>query len=267
MLTGGLLAYVGYALQPFVDAGRVPTTFPVIAADDITQRKPAKWIVRTGWTTSQPMHPFGEWVVEEHQVQARGHHRHGLRLRLGDGGRLPAQLRGERRADRAEALDAAQHQRLQPVPGPDPPRYRRGAGALRRAPGAAVHEAVPGGGAQGQAAAAGRRHHHRRVGAAADGRRGHRRDHPAPLLGSDRHAAEQEVRRGVRGQGGQDLVLLLGGDLHGHALDRGGHQGGRRQGRGPGRAAEPRFEKSRSRTPRAGRSRWTQWTTRCRTSM
>jgi branched-chain amino acid transport system substrate-binding protein len=63
VLTGGLLASTGYALQPFVDAGRVPTTFPVIAADDLTQRKPAKWIVRTGWTTSQPLHPFGEWVA------------------------------------------------------------------------------------------------------------------------------------------------------------------------------------------------------------
>ncbi|HVC65135.1 MAG TPA: ABC transporter substrate-binding protein, partial [Candidatus Dormibacteraeota bacterium] len=64
VLTGGLLASTGYALQPFVDAARVPTTFPVIAADDLTQRKPAKWIVRTGWTTSQPMHPFGEWVAK-----------------------------------------------------------------------------------------------------------------------------------------------------------------------------------------------------------
>src|SRR5213083_166251 len=64
LLTGGLLANVGYALQPYVDGQRIPTTFPVIAADDITQRKPAKWIVRTGWTTSQPMHPFAEWVIK-----------------------------------------------------------------------------------------------------------------------------------------------------------------------------------------------------------
>ena len=64
ILTGGLLASTGYALQPFVDGQRVPATFPVIAADDLTQRKPAKWIVRTGWTTSQPMHPFGEWVAK-----------------------------------------------------------------------------------------------------------------------------------------------------------------------------------------------------------
>jgi branched-chain amino acid transport system substrate-binding protein len=63
VLTGGLLASTGYALQPFVDGQRVPTTFPVIAADDLTQRKSARWIVRTGWTTSQPMHPFGDWVA------------------------------------------------------------------------------------------------------------------------------------------------------------------------------------------------------------
>src|SRR5439155_923082 len=31
---------------------------------DLTQRKPARWVVRTGWTSSQPSHPFGEWVVK-----------------------------------------------------------------------------------------------------------------------------------------------------------------------------------------------------------
>ncbi|MBM4438961.1 MAG: ABC transporter substrate-binding protein [Candidatus Rokubacteria bacterium] len=64
VLTGGLLANVGYALQPYIDGQRVPATYPVMAADDITQRKPAKYIVRTGWATSQPMHPFAEWVAK-----------------------------------------------------------------------------------------------------------------------------------------------------------------------------------------------------------
>ena len=64
VVTGGLLANVGYALQPYIDGQRVPATYPVMAADDITQRKPAKYIVRTGWATSQPMHPFAEWVVK-----------------------------------------------------------------------------------------------------------------------------------------------------------------------------------------------------------
>jgi branched-chain amino acid transport system substrate-binding protein len=64
LLTGGQLANVGYALQPFIDGSGIPATYPVIAADDITQRKPAKWIVRTGWSTSQPMHPFAEWAIK-----------------------------------------------------------------------------------------------------------------------------------------------------------------------------------------------------------
>ncbi len=64
VLTGGLLANVGYALQPYIDGQKIPATYPVIAGDDVTQRKPARWIVRTGWSTSQPMHPFAEWVLK-----------------------------------------------------------------------------------------------------------------------------------------------------------------------------------------------------------
>jgi len=62
ILAGGLFAHVGYALAPLVDEYKVPMLYPVMAADDLTQRKPAKWVVRTGWTSSQPSHPFGEWV-------------------------------------------------------------------------------------------------------------------------------------------------------------------------------------------------------------
>jgi branched-chain amino acid transport system substrate-binding protein len=64
VLTGGLLANVGYALQPYIDGQKIPATYPVIAGDDLTQRKPARWIVRTGWATSQPMHPFADWVLK-----------------------------------------------------------------------------------------------------------------------------------------------------------------------------------------------------------
>lgn len=64
LLTGGLLASTGYALHPYVDAQKIPATYPVMASDGLTQRKPAKWVVRTGWTTSQPMHPFGNWVAK-----------------------------------------------------------------------------------------------------------------------------------------------------------------------------------------------------------
>src|SRR5882724_7730207 len=63
ILTGGLLAFTGYALHPFADAAKIPTTYPVMSSDDLTQRKPAKWVVRTGWNSSQSMQPFGEWVA------------------------------------------------------------------------------------------------------------------------------------------------------------------------------------------------------------
>jgi branched-chain amino acid transport system substrate-binding protein len=64
VLAGGLFAHVGYALAPKVDEYKVPMLYPVMAADDLTQRQPAKWVVRTGWTSSQPSHPFGEYVAK-----------------------------------------------------------------------------------------------------------------------------------------------------------------------------------------------------------
>ena len=65
LVTGGLLASTGYAIQPYVDAQKIPTTYPVMAGDDMTQRKPAKWVVRTGFSSSQSHHPFGEWVATQ----------------------------------------------------------------------------------------------------------------------------------------------------------------------------------------------------------
>jgi branched-chain amino acid transport system substrate-binding protein len=64
ILTGGLLASTGYALHPFVDAQKIPATYPVMSSDDLTQRKPAKWVVRTGWNSSQSTHALGEWIIK-----------------------------------------------------------------------------------------------------------------------------------------------------------------------------------------------------------
>src|SRR6266851_6997090 len=64
VLLGEVFAHIGYAMAPRVDEYKVPMLYPVIAADDLTQRKPAKWVVRTGWTSSQPSHPFGEYVAK-----------------------------------------------------------------------------------------------------------------------------------------------------------------------------------------------------------
>ena len=62
LLAGTLLASSGYALAPYVDAQQIPTVYPVVSSDDLTQRRRSKWIVRTGWTSSQPNHAFGEYA-------------------------------------------------------------------------------------------------------------------------------------------------------------------------------------------------------------
>jgi branched-chain amino acid transport system substrate-binding protein len=62
IMTGGLLASTAYALAPYIDSKEIPMTYPIMAADDITQRKIPKWIIRTGWASSQPHQPFGEYA-------------------------------------------------------------------------------------------------------------------------------------------------------------------------------------------------------------
>ena len=67
ILVGGLLASSGYALAPVSTAEKVLYILPVSAADDLTQRDLPKYpyIIRTGWSSSQPSHPFGQWACEQ----------------------------------------------------------------------------------------------------------------------------------------------------------------------------------------------------------
>ncbi|MBI3047983.1 MAG: ABC transporter substrate-binding protein [Acidobacteria bacterium] len=62
LMAGTLLASSGYALTPYVDAQQIPMVYPVVSSDDLTQRRRSKWIIRTGWTSSQPNHAFGEYA-------------------------------------------------------------------------------------------------------------------------------------------------------------------------------------------------------------
>ena len=64
---GGLLASTGYALAPVSTAEKVVYISPVAAADDLTQRDLPKYpyFIRTGWTSSQPSHPFGQWACDQ----------------------------------------------------------------------------------------------------------------------------------------------------------------------------------------------------------
>jgi branched-chain amino acid transport system substrate-binding protein len=67
ILLGGVLASTGYALAPVSTREKTVYLLPVPAADDLTQREFAKYpyIVRTGWSSSQPTHPFGEWACQQ----------------------------------------------------------------------------------------------------------------------------------------------------------------------------------------------------------
>jgi branched-chain amino acid transport system substrate-binding protein len=67
MFVGGLLASTGYALAPVSTAEKTLYISSVAAADDLTQRDLSKYpyFIRTGWTSSQPSHPFGQWACEQ----------------------------------------------------------------------------------------------------------------------------------------------------------------------------------------------------------
>ena len=67
IMIGGVLASTGYALAPVSTREKIVYLPSVPAADDLTQRDSAKYpyIVRTGWSSSQPSHPFGQWACDQ----------------------------------------------------------------------------------------------------------------------------------------------------------------------------------------------------------
>ncbi len=62
MIGGGLLASEGYAIRDYIDRNKVILLIGVVSADDLTQRQRSPYIVRVGWTSSQPSHMFAEYV-------------------------------------------------------------------------------------------------------------------------------------------------------------------------------------------------------------
>ena len=63
MIAGVILSNVAYALVPYVEGQEIPTMYPINSADDLTQRKRPKWLIRTGFSASGNMHPFGEYAA------------------------------------------------------------------------------------------------------------------------------------------------------------------------------------------------------------
>ena len=67
MFIGGVLASTGYALEPVSTEMKTIYIASIPAADDLTQRQLSKYpyFFRTGWSSSQPNHPYGQWACDQ----------------------------------------------------------------------------------------------------------------------------------------------------------------------------------------------------------
>jgi branched-chain amino acid transport system substrate-binding protein len=65
VVAGLVTAPSGLAVAPTANELEVPLIIACSAGDDNTQRKRLKWVTRIGWSGSQSMHPFGEWVYKK----------------------------------------------------------------------------------------------------------------------------------------------------------------------------------------------------------
>jgi branched-chain amino acid transport system substrate-binding protein len=62
VLAGVLLANIGYALVPPIERDEVPALF-LTTPDDLTKRRPPRWILRSNFAASQPMHALGDYAA------------------------------------------------------------------------------------------------------------------------------------------------------------------------------------------------------------
>ena len=67
MFIGGVLASTGYALAPVSTELKTIYIASIPAADDLTQRQATKYsyFFRTGWSSSQPNQPYGQWACDQ----------------------------------------------------------------------------------------------------------------------------------------------------------------------------------------------------------
>jgi len=91
IMSGGMSAAVGYALAPYIDSKGIPMTYPLMAPDDLTQRKIFKWIVRTGWRAVNPITPR-RVCLQCPQIPEGHSDGDGFRFRLGIHRRFPESL-------------------------------------------------------------------------------------------------------------------------------------------------------------------------------
>ena len=63
VLAGVLLSNIGYALVPPIERDQIPTLF-LTTPDDLTKRRRTKWIMRSNFSASQPMHALGDYAAK-----------------------------------------------------------------------------------------------------------------------------------------------------------------------------------------------------------
>ena len=63
VLAGVLLANIGYALVLPIERDEVPSLF-LTTPDDLTKRRPPKWILRSNFAASQPMQALGDYAAK-----------------------------------------------------------------------------------------------------------------------------------------------------------------------------------------------------------
>src|SRR3989442_14821669 len=63
VLAGVLLSNIGYALVPPIERDKIPSLF-LTTPDDLTKRRPTKYILRTNFSASQPMHALGDYAAK-----------------------------------------------------------------------------------------------------------------------------------------------------------------------------------------------------------
>jgi branched-chain amino acid transport system substrate-binding protein len=66
LLIGIVNSAAAYAMREYIDTQALPTVIAVAGGDDLTQRKRARYLVRTGWgASSQFAHPFGVYAARQ----------------------------------------------------------------------------------------------------------------------------------------------------------------------------------------------------------
>jgi branched-chain amino acid transport system substrate-binding protein len=61
---GPLSAAVGSAIVPYIEEHKVAAVYPIVSSDDLTQRTPSQYILRTEWTSSQPTHVLADYAYK-----------------------------------------------------------------------------------------------------------------------------------------------------------------------------------------------------------